>query len=346
MMSVIDSIFGFGKDLGIDLGTVNTLVYMKGKGIIVREPSVVAIDKADGRVLAVGNQANEMLGRTPENITAIRPMKDGVIADYDIAQEMIRTLLKKAAGKAGIFKPRVIVCVPSGVTEVEKRAVDEAVMQAGAKSVMLIEEPMAAAIGAGMPVDKPIGNMIVDIGGGTTEVAIISLSGIVTSRTLRRAGNALDESIMSYVKKKYGLAIGDRTAEDIKFELAGTLKQNNGFYDVKGRDIVSGLPKNINIGASEILEAISADLREICMTVKSALEDTPPELASDIIENGITVCGGGAMIKNIDAFLAEELGINVHISENPLDCVALGTGMALDNKRVLERTRFYARRRK
>lgn len=346
-MGIMNSLFYFGKDLGIDLGTVNTLVYMKGKGIIVREPSVVAIDKADGRVLAVGNQANEMLGRTPENIIAIRPMRDGVIADYDIAQAMIKSLIKKAVGKSsGVFKPRVIVSVPSGVTEVEKRAVDEAVMQAGAKNVLVIEEPMAAAIGAGLPIDKPVGNMVVDIGGGTTEVAIISLSGIVASRTLRMAGNYLDISIMNFVKKHYGLAIGDRTAEDIKFELASATQKNDGFYDVKGRDIVSGLPKNIKISSAEVGEAIEPGLKEISMAIKDTLEDTPPELASDIIENGIILTGGGALIKNIDRFLENEIGIAVHVSENPMDCVAAGTGMALDNPRVLSRSHFAAKRRK
>ena len=346
-MGIMNSLLYFGKDLGIDLGTVNTLVYMKGKGIIVREPSVVAIDKVDGRVLAVGNQANEMLGRTPENIIAIRPMQDGVIAEFDIAQEMIRSLIRKAIGKAGgIFKPRVIVCVPSGVTEVEKRAVDDAVMQAGAKSVLLIEEPMAAAIGAGVLVDKPVGSMVVDIGGGTTEVAIISLSGIVASRTLRMAGNFFDASIVDFVKKHYGLAIGDRTAEDIKFELASATQRNDGFYDVKGRDIVSGLPKNIKISSTEVKEAISVGLKEISMAIKSTLEDTPPELAADIIENGIILTGGGALIKNIDSFLENEIGISVHVSENPMDCAVIGTGKALENPSVLARTRFAVRKKK
>lgn len=346
-MGIMSSLLYFGKDLGIDLGTVNTLVYMKGKGIIVREPSVVAIDKVDGRVLAVGNQANEMLGRTPENITAIRPMRDGVIAEFDIAQEMIRSFIKKAIGRnGGIFKPRVIVCVPSGVTEVEKRAVDDALMQAGAKSVLLIEEPMAAAIGAGLPVDKPVGSMIVDIGGGTTEVAIISLSGIVASRTLRMAGNFLDSSIVEFVKKHYSLAIGDRTAEDIKFELASATQRNDGFYDVKGRDIVSGLPKNIKISSSEVKEAISAGLKEISMAIKNTLEDTPPELAADIIENGIYLTGGGALIKSIDSYLEAEIGIAVHVSENPMDSAAVGTGLALENSRVLVRTQFAAKKKK
>ncbi len=345
-MGIINNIFGFGRDLGIDLGTVNTLVYMKGKGIIVREPSVVAIDKTDSKVLAVGNQANEMLGRTPENITAIKPLKDGVIAECDIASEMVRSFMKKAAGKHGFFKPRVIVCVPSGVTEVEKRAVDDALIQAGAKSVYLIEEAMAAAIGAELPVDKPIGNMIIDIGGGTTEVAIISLSGIVASKTLRMAGNAMDSAIVDFIKKKHGLAIGDRTAEDIKFELVSAGEKTNGYFDVKGRDVVSGLPKNISISSAEVRSAIDGVLTQIGNAVKETLEKTPPELAADIIENGITLVGGGALIKNLDKFLAEEIGIAVRIAENPMDCVAIGTGLALENPKVLARSQFAARRKR
>lgn len=346
-MGIMNSFFSFGKDLGIDLGTVNTLVYIKGKGIIIREPSVVAMDKADGRMLAVGNQANEMLGRTPENIIAIRPMRDGVIADFDIAGEMIKNFIKKAIGKSGgIFKPRVIVCVPAGITEVEKRAVEDAVIQAGAKNVVLIEEPMAAAIGAGLPVDNPVGSMIVDIGGGTTEVAIISLSGIVASRTLRVAGNYLDNAIVDFVKKHYSLAIGDRTAEDIKFELASAMQRNDGFYDVKGRDIVSGLPKNIKISSAEVIEAISPGLKEISSVIKGALEDIPPELASDIIENGIILTGGGALIKNIESFLEAEVGISVRVSENPMDCTAVGTGKALENSKVLARSRFAGKKKR
>lgn len=346
-MSIMNSFLYFGKDIGIDLGTVNTLVYIKGKGIIVREPSVVAIDKTDGRVLAVGNQANEMLGRTPDNIIAIRPMRDGVIAEYDIAREMIKSLMKKAIGRVGgFFKPRVIVSVPAGVTDVEKRAVEDALIQSGAKSVVLIEEPMAAAIGAGLPVDKPVGSMVVDIGGGTTEVAIISLSGIVTSKTLRIAGNFLDTALVNYVKRNYGLAIGDRTAEDIKFELASATLGADGLYDVKGRDMVSGLPKNIKITSAEVRDAISEGLKEISAAIKETLEDTPPELAADIIENGIILTGGGALIKNIDEYLAGEIGISVYISENPLDCVASGTGMAMDNHKVLSRSHFAPRKRR
>ncbi len=346
-MGIIDSVLYFRKDLGIDLGTANTLIYMKGKGIIVREPSVVAIDKEDQRVLAVGNQANEMLGRTPENIIAIRPMKDGVIAQYDIAREMIKSLIKKAMGKGGsILKPRVIVSVPSGITDVEKRAVEEAAMQAGAKSVILIEESMAAAIGAGLPIDKPVGSMVVDIGGGTTEVAIISLSGIVAAKTLRVAGDAMDSSIVNFVKKNYGLTIGEKTAEDIKFELASANDRGDGFYDVRGRDVVSGLPKNISISSGEVRDAIAGEVYRISLAVKETLEETPPELASDIIENGIVLTGGGSLIKNLDKFLSDEIGITVRLSENPMDCVAEGTGLAMDNPRVISRSHFSSKRKK
>ncbi len=345
-MSQVFSSFRLGKDIGIDLGTANTLVHLRGKGIIVREPSVVAIDKDDHRVLAVGNQANEMLGRTPENITAIRPMKDGVIADFEVTQAMIRTLIKKAlGGKHGLSKPRVIVCVPSGITDVEKRAVEEAVMQAGAKAVFLIEEPMAAAIGAGLPVDRPLGNMVVDIGGGTTEVAIISLNGIVISKSIRLAGNAIDTAIVNFIKKQYSMTIGERTAEEIKFEIGSAMQYTGeGYYDVKGRDMVSGLPKNVRVSSAEIREAMAEVIVEIVEVIKTALEETPPELAGDIIENGIILTGGGALIRNLDRLVSNVTGIPVVISDNPLDCVAAGTGKALESMQVM--TRSMVRRRK
>ncbi len=345
-MSQIFSFLRFGKDIGIDLGTANTLVNLRGKGIIVREPSVVAIDKDDRRVLAVGNQANEMLGRTPENITAIRPMKDGVIADFEITQAMIRTLIKKAlGGKHGLSKPRVIVCVPSGITDVEKRAVEEAVVQAGAKAVFLIEEPMAAAIGAGMPVDKPLGNMVVDIGGGTTEVAIISLNGIVISKSIRLAGNAIDNAIVNFIKKEYSMTIGERTAEEIKFEIGSAMQYTGeGYYDVKGRDMVTGLPKNVRVSSSEIRDAMAEVISEIVEVIKMALEETPPELAGDIIENGIILTGGGALIRNMDRLVSNVTGIPVLVSDNPLDCVAAGTGKALESIQVMSRS--MVRRRK
>lgn len=330
----------FAKDIGMDLGTANTLVHVKGKGIVVREPSVVAIDKYTNTVLAVGNKANDMLGRTPGNIVAIRPMKDGVIADFDVTQEMIRAFIKKAMGsKTSVFKPRVIVCIPSGITDVEKRAVEEAVISAGAKDVALMEEPMAAAIGAGLPVEEPAGSMIVDIGGGTTEVAVISLGGIVTSRSIRVAGNALDASIVNFIKKEYSLNIGDRTAEEIKITIGSAYQYNNeGYYEVKGRDLVSGLPKNIRVTAAEIREAMSECVQEMIEAIKFTLEKTPPELAADIMESGIVLAGGGALIRGLDRIISEATGIPVRVADDPLDCVALGTGKSLEDIDILIKT--------
>ena len=277
----------FSKDIGIDLGTANTLVYVKGKGIVVREPSVVAIDKYEGKVLAVGNAANEMIGRTPENIVAVRPMKDGVIADFDITQAMIRAFIKEA-DVSNVFKPRVVVCIPSGITEVERRAVEEAVIQAGAKAVALIEEPMAAAMGAGLPVNDATGNMVVDIGGGTTEVAVISLGGIVSSRSIRIAGNALDSAIINYLKKENQINIGDKMAEDIKVAIASAYEDDEeGVYEVRGRDVATGLPKTAQIKESEIRAAISENVDEMIEAIKLTLENTPPELAADVMERGI-----------------------------------------------------------
>ena len=287
----------FSKDIGIDLGTANTLVYVKGKGIVVREPSVVAIDKYEGKVLAVGNAANEMIGRTPENIVAVRPMKDGVIADFDITQAMIRAFIKEA-DVSNVFKPRVVVCIPSGITEVERRAVEEAVIQAGAKAVALIEEPMAAAMGAGLPVNDATGNMVVDIGGGTTEVAVISLGGIVSSRSIRIAGNALDSAIINYLKKENQINIGDKMAEDIKVAIASAYEDDEeGVYEVRGRDVATGLPKTAQIKESEIRAAISENVDEMIEAIKLTLENTPPELAADVMERGIVLTGGGALIK-------------------------------------------------
>ena len=338
----LNSLFGLSKDIGIDLGTANTLVHLGGKGIIVREPSVVAISSIDKKVLAVGNYADEMLGRTPENIVAIRPLKDGVIADFEITRAMIRALIKKAcANKISVVKPRVIVCVPAGVTDVERRAVEEAVMLSGAKSVSLIEEPMAAAIGAGLPVDRPVGSMVVDIGGGTTEVAIISLCGIVVSKSIRVAGDTLDNAIVSFVKHEYNLSIGAKTAEEIKIELGSALPYDDeGFYDVKGRDLVTGLPKNVKISSAQVRDAMAEGVYQIIETIKATLEKTPPELASDIINNGITLTGGGAMIKNLDKLIYQMTGIPVRVSENPLECVAIGTGKALENEKILMRSMF------
>ena len=318
------------RDIGIDLGTANTLVHLKDKGIVIREPSVVAINETTGQVLAVGDDAKEMLGRTPGNIKAIRPMKDGVIANFDITGMMLKYFIKKAVG-SGMFKPRVVVCIPSGVTEVERRAVEEAVLQAGAKEVFLIEEPMAAAIGANMPIDEPTGSMIVDVGGGTTEVAIISLGGIVTSRSLRVAGNELDDAITTYVKKKHNLLIGDRTAEDIKVKIGSVFDTEfSESMEIRGRDLINGLPKTIEITSEEVRQALCEPVSEIVDAVKSTLEITPPELSADVIHSGIKLAGGGALLKGLGDLLTAETGIPVYIAENPIDCVALGTGQALE----------------
>ena len=325
----------FSKDIGIDLGTANTLVYVCGKGIVVREPSVVAIDKYEGKVLAVGNAANEMIGRTPENIVAVRPMKDGVIADFDITQAMIRSFIKEA-NLSSIFKPRVVVCIPSGITEVERRAVEEAVISAGAKAAALIEEPMAAAMGAGLPVNDAVGKMVVDIGGGTTEVAVISLGGIVASKSIKIAGNALDSAIINYLKKEHHINIGDKMAEEIKLSIASAYEDDEeAVYEVRGRDVSTGLPKTAQIKESEIREAISENVDEMFEAIKLTLENTPPELAADIMERGITLTGGGALIKGLDKLITEVTKIPTHVAEYPLDCVVIGTGKALDNIREL-----------
>lgn len=325
----------FSKDIGIDLGTANTLIYVQGRGIAVREPSVVAIDKYEGKVLAVGSEANEMIGRTPENIVAVRPLKDGVIADFDITQAMIRKFIRQA-NVSNIFKPRVIVCIPSGITEVERRAVEEAAVQAGAKDVALIEEPMAAAIGAGLPVNSATGSMIVDIGGGTTEVAVISLGGIVASSSIRIAGDALNSAIINYLKKEHSINIGDKMAEDIKIAIGSAYEDDDELmFDVKGRDVSTGLPKTAQVRESEIREAMSENLKEMVEAIKLTLENTPPELAADIMERGIMLTGGGALIKGIDRLITEATKIPAHVAEYPLDCVAVGTGMSLENIREL-----------
>jgi rod shape-determining protein MreB len=332
-------LFGiFSKDMGIDLGTANTLVYVKGKGIIVREPSVVAIQSDSREVLAVGSEAKNMIGRTPGNIIAIRPMKDGVIADFDVTQDMLRHFIKKAYPKPSIFKPRVIVCVPSGVTEVEKRAVEEAAEQAGAKEAFLIEEPMAAAIGSELPVAEPRGSMIVDVGGGTTEVAIISLGGIVTSRSIRIGGDELDESIVQYVKRQYNLLIGERTAEEVKIRIGSAFpRKEEVAMDVKGRDLVTGLPKTVRVSSEEIREAIAEPVNSILEAIKFTLEKTPPELAADIMDRGLVLTGGGALLEGLDRRVMDETGMPVNISENPLDCVVMGTGKALEELHLLKR---------
>lgn len=332
--------FGMSKDMGIDLGTANTLIYVKGKGILLREPSVVAINLDTKRVLAVGLEAKQMIGRTPGNITAIRPLKDGVIADFDVTQTMLKKFIEKVSARSAFTSPRIVVCFPSGVTEVEKRAIDEATKQAGAREVLLMEEPMAAAIGANLPVNEPTGSMIVDIGGGTTEVAVISLGGIVTSKSLRVAGDELDQSIINYIKKEYNLAIGERTAEAVKIELGSAFpSENEGSMQIKGRDLISGLPKIVDITEAEVREALKEPVASIIEAIKTTLEKTPPELAADIMDKGIMLAGGGALLKGLDKLINHETHMPVHIAESPLDCVALGAGKALDNVDKVSRKR-------
>lgn len=326
--------FGSGKDMGIDLGTANTLVFVKGKGIVLREPSVVAINSMTKKTLAVGSEAKLMIGRTPGNIVAIRPLKDGVIADFDVAQTMMKNLIEKATSKSGFKSPRIIVCYPSGVTEVEKRAIEEATRASGARDVILMEEPMAAAIGAGLPVSEPTGSMIVDIGGGTTEVAIISLGGIVTSKSLRIAGDELDQSIISYIKKEFNLMIGERTAEQVKMEIGSAYKDENEeemIMEIKGRDMITGLPKIVEISESQVREALKEPVYAIIESIKTTLEKTPPELAADIMEKGIMLAGGGAYLRGLDVLINKETNMPVHIAEAPLDCVVLGAGKALED---------------
>jgi rod shape-determining protein MreB len=326
-------LFGMTKDMGIDLGTANTLVFVKGKGVVLREPSVVAINNTTKKSLAVGTEAKQMIGRTPGNIVAIRPLKDGVIADFDITQTMIKKFIEKVINKSSFTSPRIIICYPSGVTEVEKRAIYEATKAAGARDVLLMEEPMAAAIGAGLPVSEPTGSMIVDIGGGTTEVAVISLGGIVTAKSLRVAGDELDQSIISYIKREYNLMIGERTAEQIKMELGSAFKidEEERKMDIKGRDLVTGLPKIIEVSEEQIRDALKEPVAAIIESIKTTLEKTPPELSADIIEKGIMLAGGGALLKGLDALINHETHMPVHIAESPLDCVVLGTGKALED---------------
>ena len=325
----------FSNDLAIDLGTANTLVYVRGNGIVVDEPSVVAVrrnGRGANKVLAVGREAKMMLGRTPGHIEAIRPMKEGVIADFEVAEAMLRYFIKKANHSRTLIRPRVITCVPSGITQVEKRAVRESAESAGAREVYLIEEPMAAAIGAGLPITEPTSNMVVDIGGGTTEVAVISLAGIVYSKSVRVGGDKMDEAILQYTKNKYNLLIGERSAELIKTTI-GNAHRNDKLeqMEIKGRDLTTGIPKIVVIDSDEVRQAISEQVKTIVETVKSALEQTPPELAADIVDNGIVLTGGGALLKGLGMLLREETGLPITITENPLTTVVLGSGMALDN---------------
>lgn len=328
----------FSRDLGIDLGTANTLVYVKGKGILIREPSVVALRENREEVLAVGDEAKRMIGRTPGNIVAVRPMKDGVIADFDVTETMIRYFITKAHKRSRLVRPRIIICVPSGVTEVEKRAVLDAATHAGAREAYLIEEPMAAAIGAGLPVHEPTGNMVVDIGGGTTEVAIISLGGIVSSRSIRIGGDEMDEAIIHYIKRKYNLMIGERTAEEIKIEFGSAIKDGEEqIKEVRGRDMVSGLPRTLEISSEEIREALEEPVNSILDAVRFTLEQTPPELSADVMDRGIILTGGGSLLKGLDKLLIKETQMPVHLADDPLDCVVKGTGIALEEIKSLKR---------
>ncbi|OCL25273.1 rod shape-determining protein [Orenia metallireducens] len=328
----------FSRDMGIDLGTANTLVYIRGKGVLIREPSVVAIQKNTSKeeVLAVGDEAKKMIGRTPGNIVAIRPMKDGVIADFEVTEKMLRYFITKAHKRKRLVRPRIIVCVPSGVTEVEKRAVIDASLHAGAREAYLIEEPMAAAIGAGLPVHEATGNMVVDIGGGTTEVAVISLGGIVTKDSIRVGGDELDDAIVHYIKNTYNLMIGERTAEQIKISIGSAYIGSNSelnlddTMDIRGRDLVNGLPKTVTITAEEIQQALREPVNDIIRAVKSTLENTPPELSADIMDRGIVMAGGGSLLNGLDQLISQETGMPVYLADDPLDCVVYGTGKVLE----------------
>lgn len=326
-------------DIGVDLGTANVLVYIKGKGVVLTEPSVVAIDRDSNRILAIGEEARRMLGRTPGNIIAIRPMREGVIADYETTENMLRHFIQKVAGKNYFFKPRIMICIPSGVTTVEKRAVLEAAMQAGASKTYLIEEPLAAALGVGLDISEPCGAMIVDIGGGTTDVAVLSLGGIVVSESLRIGGDKFDEALIRHVKKEYNILIGERTAEALKMAIATAYPDGrNDTMEIRGRDLVSGLPKTIRINSAETREALAEPIALIVECVKSVLEKTPPELSADIVDRGIVMTGGGAMIHGLDKLINQETGIATYLADDPLSCVALGTGKALDSLESLQDT--------
>lgn len=336
---MLNSIFGlFSNDLGIDLGTANTLVFARGQGIVLREPSVVAIHKETKQVLAVGKEAKQMLGRTPGSIVAIRPMKDGVIANFEITEAMIRHFIQQVHNRKTLVRPRVIIAVPSGITQVEKRAVRDSAESAGSREVYLIEEPMAAAIGVGLPIQSPSGNMIVDIGGGTTEVAVISMSGIVYSKSVRVAGDEMDEAVLNYIKRKYNLLIGERTAEEIKMQIGSAYPlEKRKTMEVKGRDLVAGIPKTLLISDEEIREALGEPFSTIVEAVKTALERTPPELAADIVDKGIIIAGGGSMIPGLDQLLREETGLPITLAENPLNAVVQGTGMVLEEIELLKK---------
>ena len=326
----------WSQDMAIDLGTANTLVVLKGQGVVLNEPSVVAVVENKGKksVLAVGDEAKTMLGRTPGNISAIRPLRDGVIADFIVTEEMIKHFIKKVHKRSTFANPRILICVPTGSTPVERKAIQDSALAAGARRVQLIEEPIAAAIGAGLPISEATGSMVVDIGGGTTEIAVMSLGGVVYSRSLRIAGDAMDHALINYMRKEYNLMIGDSTAEKIKKEIGTAIPTNNNTYPVKGRDIRSGTPKEVNITEEDTAEALNDILKEMVNGMKDALEHTPPELSADLVDMGLTLTGGGALLKNIDKRFSKETGLPVHIAEDPLACVAIGTGKALENEEI------------
>jgi rod shape-determining protein MreB len=329
----------FIRKIGIDLGTANVLVYVPGKGVVINEPSVVAVSILDNKVLAIGNVAKEMLGRTPDTIMASRPMKDGVIADYKITEAMLRYFINKVSGKFRLVRPEVMISIPAGVTSTERRAVVDAAIRSGAKTAYVVKEPVLAAIGAGIPINQPIGNMIIDIGGGTSEVAVISLGGIVATYSARVGGNKLDQAIADYIKRKYGLAIGDKTAEDIKIKIGSALPQVKEEYaDVRGRDLTGGLPKMIKVSSNEITEAIQDELREIIATIKKVLQETPPELAADVMDKGMVLSGGGAMLKHLDQLITKTINVPCYVAEEPLYCVIKGIGIALENLELYKRT--------
>src|SRR6059058_601590 len=334
-----EGVLGFlGRDMAVDLGTANTLVYVRGRGVVLNEPSVVAINTLTGAILDVGAEAKRMIGRTPSHIQAVRPLKDGVIADFDVTEKMLRYFIQRVHKRRLLAKPRVVVCVPSGITGVEQRAVEEATIAAGSRRAYIIEEPMAAAIGAGLPIHEPTGNMVVDIGGGTTEVAVISLGGIVTSSSLRVGGDELDESIIQHVKKEYSLLLGERTAEAIKMAVGSVFPMPDELIaEIKGRDLVSGLPKTIHVTAEEVRKAIEEPVSSIIDAIKNTLDRTPPELAADIMEKGIVLTGGGALLRGLDERLKHETGMPVHIADNPLSSVAIGSGKCLEEFEVLQR---------
>ncbi len=332
---------GFSDEIGIDLGTANILVFIKGKGVVLEEPSVVAIDRENGSILAVGEEARQMLGRTPGNIIAVKPLRDGVISDYDVTERMMKYFIRRTGKGRRFFKPRIMICVPSGVTEVEKRAVKEAAMEAGGKYVYLMEEPVAAAIGAGLDISQPNGIMIVDVGGGTTDVAVIALGGIVASNSIKIAGETFDEAIVKYMRKEHKLYIGERTAEELKISIGTAYpREMVVVQECRGRDLITGLPKSIEISSKQIMEALEEPLDAICDTIHGVLEKTPPELAADISNRGIILSGGGALLYGMDRRISQRTGIQVHIAENPKSCVAIGTGLALNNIKILEKSRI------